>query len=386
MTMRGLGTLTIALGCAGSAGCENHLPPPVVSVTPAKNAPPTTPVAASSAISAEPPAPPLAAAPAQGPEPLRIELVGKDIVLGGKVVDTMGDDLWRHGSLVLSEFALARTTETVTGKPSRSLEPFELVVRDDTTVRDVTVVTESMGIALPRVRLKGAAEVEYQAYSSDETPFQGGRYLSLDVQGDKVSVFWLKASSRPRPQILRAQSFAGLDALAKAARAIASRRKLDRVCEPIVIQTEAEAASASIVPLIHAAQVGCAKGQWLTARVNPIFNRDVAESAAAASHPRQGGFLPPVLIRKVVRQNYGRFRMCYEAGFGRGTGGLDGRVSIRFVIGLDGVVSDAQNSGSDLPDSQTVACVADAYRAMVFPRPIGGIVTVVYPIMFSPGG
>ena len=96
------------------------------------------------------------------------------------------------------------------------------------------------------------------------------------------------------------------------------------------------------------------------------------------------GRLPPEVIQRIVRQNYGRFRMCYEQGLGRNPN-LEGRVSARFVIGRDGAVSNASNGGSDLPDSGVVSCVVSAFYGLSFPQPEGGIVTVVYPIMLSPG-
>ena len=40
---------------------------------------------------------------------------------------------------------------------------------------------------------------------------------------------------------------------------------------------------------------------------------------------------------------------------------------------------------SDIPDSGVVQCVIRNYYGLSFPQPEGGIVTVVYPIMFSPG-
>ncbi len=96
------------------------------------------------------------------------------------------------------------------------------------------------------------------------------------------------------------------------------------------------------------------------------------------------GRLPPEVIQRIVRQNYGRFRMCYEQGLARNPN-LEGRVSVRFVIGRDGSVSNVANGGSDIPDSGVVNCVVRAYYGLSFPQPEGGIVTVVYPIMFSPG-
>lgn len=96
------------------------------------------------------------------------------------------------------------------------------------------------------------------------------------------------------------------------------------------------------------------------------------------------GRLPPEVIRRIVRQNYGRFRLCYEQGLGRNPN-LEGRVTVRFVIGRDGAVSNVSNGGSDLPDSSVVGCVVKAFYGLSFPKPEGGIVTVQYPIMLQPG-
>jgi hypothetical protein len=96
------------------------------------------------------------------------------------------------------------------------------------------------------------------------------------------------------------------------------------------------------------------------------------------------GRLPAEVIRRIVRRNFGRFRMCYEQGLARNPN-LEGRVAARFVIGRDGAVSNVSNGGSDLPDSGVVSCVLSAFYGLSFPQPEGGIVTVVYPIMLAPG-
>jgi hypothetical protein len=97
------------------------------------------------------------------------------------------------------------------------------------------------------------------------------------------------------------------------------------------------------------------------------------------------GRLPPEVIQRIVRQNFGRFRLCYENGL-RNNPNLQGRVSVRFVIGRDGAVSNVGNGGSDMPDGGVVSCVVRAFYGLSFPQPEGGIVTVTYPIMFAPGG
>ena len=123
------------------------------------------------------------------------------------------------------------------------------------------------------------------------------------------------------------------------------------------------------------------------------FARGVGRSgpghATKAPSMRQGdatvrGHLPPEVVQRIVRQNYGRFRQCYENGL-RANPNLSGRVTARFVIAREGSVSSVQNGGSDLPDASVVSCVVSAFYGLSFPTPEAGIVTVSYPIMFSPG-
>ena len=96
------------------------------------------------------------------------------------------------------------------------------------------------------------------------------------------------------------------------------------------------------------------------------------------------GRLPAEVIQRIVRQNFGRFRLCYENGM-RTNPNLAGRVAVRFVIDRSGAVSTASDGGSDLPDRGVVSCVVRGFGNLSFPQPEGGIVTVVYPIIFNPG-
>jgi len=112
-----------------------------------------------------------------------------------------------------------------------------------------------------------------------------------------------------------------------------------------------------------------------TVRVGPTHTEPEKKST---------GRLPPEVIQKIVRENYGTFRKCYEAGLGRNRD-LRGRVSARFVIERDGLVSNVTNGGSDIPDPEVTACILNAFHGLRFPQPEGGTVTVVYPIMLEPG-
>jgi hypothetical protein len=96
------------------------------------------------------------------------------------------------------------------------------------------------------------------------------------------------------------------------------------------------------------------------------------------------GRLPPETVQYHVRKKFGLLRACYEAGL-RTNPSLAGRVVVRFVIGRDGAVSNVgRGEGTDLPDQQVVSCVVRAFYGFQFPQPEGGIVTVTYPVMFSP--
>jgi hypothetical protein len=95
------------------------------------------------------------------------------------------------------------------------------------------------------------------------------------------------------------------------------------------------------------------------------------------------GKIPPEVIQRVVRQNFGRFRACYEAGL-KNNPSLSGRVAVRFVIDRNGGVGQTSNGGSDLPDGGVVGCVVGAFRGLSFPPPEAGIVTVGYSIQFNP--
>jgi Ca-activated chloride channel family protein len=94
------------------------------------------------------------------------------------------------------------------------------------------------------------------------------------------------------------------------------------------------------------------------------------------------GRLPPEVIQRIVRMNFGRFRLCYEQGLLRNPE-LSGRVTVRFVIGRDGKVTVATGQ-SAMGDQAVVSCIANAFYRLTFPQPEGGIVTVSYPIVLTP--
>ncbi|WP_437876251.1 AgmX/PglI C-terminal domain-containing protein [Sorangium sp. So ce513] len=95
------------------------------------------------------------------------------------------------------------------------------------------------------------------------------------------------------------------------------------------------------------------------------------------------GRLPPEVVQRIVRQSFGRFRLCYEEGLRRDPR-LEGRVVVSFTIDRSGAVVNARHASFDLPDAAVVSCVVRAFPALSFPPPEGGSVDVVYPLQFAP--
>lgn len=113
-----------------------------------------------------------------------------------------------------------------------------------------------------------------------------------------------------------------------------------------------------------------------------------SSSSSSAGNIRNGsttvnGRLPPETIQRVVRANNPRYRRCYEQGLQKDPK-LTGRVTVKFVIGRDGSVTSAQDGGSDIGDPTVTSCVVRVFSSLRFPEPEGGIVTVTYPLVFSP--
>lgn len=96
-----------------------------------------------------------------------------------------------------------------------------------------------------------------------------------------------------------------------------------------------------------------------------------------------GAALSPEIIHRVVRQSYPQLHACYSTGL-RADPTLQGRMTVRLVIGKDGTTRSANVTSNDLSDKAVGACVSKAFASLTFPPPDRGEVTVSYPLAFSP--
>lgn len=93
--------------------------------------------------------------------------------------------------------------------------------------------------------------------------------------------------------------------------------------------------------------------------------------------------LPPEVVRRIVRQNFGRFRLCYENGLVKNPK-LVGTVDTRFTIEKSGAVTNLVDGASTLPDAAVRQCVQRAFTGMSFPQPESTTVSVRYSLAFAP--
>lgn len=91
------------------------------------------------------------------------------------------------------------------------------------------------------------------------------------------------------------------------------------------------------------------------------------------------GRLPAERISEVVRAAYPEFGKCYDA---LPEPKPSVRIELHFTIGRDGRVSEGHIDAEQAP--KLGKCAEPVLQRLQFPEPDGGVVTVVYPIDFSP--
>lgn len=96
-----------------------------------------------------------------------------------------------------------------------------------------------------------------------------------------------------------------------------------------------------------------------------------------------GPGLPPEVVRRITRQNFGRLRLCYGLASPPDPSATD-TVVVRYVIDADGDVSAAHAVSSTLTEPKATACIERAFRGLSFPMPTGGPLTVNATIYFVP--
>ncbi len=112
----------------------------------------------------------------------------------------------------------------------------------------------------------------------------------------------------------------------------------------------------------------------------------VSLSMPASAATVTGGTLSKKAIAKVVNDNKGAIRYCYESQLTRYPT-LRGKVVVDFIIEPSGAVKTIKLPGNSLSNKSAAANVASCLMRMIrrwrFPKPKGGKVRVIYPFTFG---
>ncbi|XYH94569.1 AgmX/PglI C-terminal domain-containing protein [Sorangium sp. So ce1128] len=118
--------------------------------------------------------------------------------------------------------------------------------------------------------------------------------------------------------------------------------------------------------------------------------------------------IPPHVVRRVVQENFGAMRACYEKGL-RQNPKLEGRIPVHLAVDGQGKVTyagDADRPPADAPllialpspgaaapsspapplrDEKVIGCVLEVFRGLRFPSAADrkSVATVVYPVVFG---
>ncbi|WP_437731679.1 TonB family protein [Sorangium sp. So ce1335] len=96
-----------------------------------------------------------------------------------------------------------------------------------------------------------------------------------------------------------------------------------------------------------------------------------------------GGSISDAQVRDAVEKHGELFDECYKIGI-KSSPKFVGKVTVKATIGPSGKVNKADVLKSTTKNQQVDRCVADAFEQMQFPRPQGGVTTVItFPIEFS---
>jgi beta-lactamase regulating signal transducer with metallopeptidase domain len=257
----------------------------------------------------------------------------------------------------------------------------------------------SMGYRVPTVVLPASAA---EAAERD-LDFMLQHELAHIARGDTRVAFWVSLASvlftlHPTARrLVREIAFAreaSVDAEVAATgaleyarfllRALESAQADDGACNPAAISMADTALTRRIDMLVkkspHRSRSARTALSLAASAVALLALVGVAPSSWGAPQEEKpaSGNLPREQVERVVRQSYGAFRICYE----ELPKMVPTKATLSFTIGVDGRVTEGR---VEAEISQLGQCVERAMFGLVFPAPVGGVVTVVYPVVFEPG-
>jgi TonB family protein len=120
--------------------------------------------------------------------------------------------------------------------------------------------------------------------------------------------------------------------------------------------------------------------------VGSLGKKGGSDIAISSGNPQVEGSMDKELIRRVIHEHRNQVRYCYESELQRHPG-LNGKVTVKFVIGPAGQVQKSGVDNSTLGNSAVENCIVARVYQWQFPKPKGGgVVQVSYPFLLKESG
>jgi len=114
--------------------------------------------------------------------------------------------------------------------------------------------------------------------------------------------------------------------------------------------------------------------------------KQMSDIAISSGNPTVEGSLDKELIRRVIHAHRNQVRFCYESELVRHPG-MNGKVTVKFIIGANGLVQKSGLDASTLGNGNVKGCIVSRVTQWEFPKPKGGgIVVVSYPFLLKESG
>jgi len=97
------------------------------------------------------------------------------------------------------------------------------------------------------------------------------------------------------------------------------------------------------------------------------------------------GKLPPEVVQRIVRQRFGRIRLCYENAL-RANPSVAGTFEVKATIDGTGAVTKTSEGAGTMTDPAARACILRTFQQTSFPQPESGTVEVSFGLTFSSNG
>src|SRR5581483_247873 len=120
--------------------------------------------------------------------------------------------------------------------------------------------------------------------------------------------------------------------------------------------------------------------------VGTLGKKTSSDVAISSGNPVVEGSMDKELIRRVIHEHRNQVRYCYESELQRHPG-LNGKVTVKFVIGPAGQVQKSGVDSTSLGNPAVENCIVARVYQWQFPKPKGGgIVQVSYPFLLKESG